>query len=75
MAKKQEQVAEVEPDQQSFNQAVSDGKKLIEEGKTKVEAAMAIYRILAGQPQETIVKAFIAGASLTEKGALTYWYN
>ena len=27
------------------------------------------------EPKEVIVAAFIEGATLTEKGALTYWYN
>lgn len=36
---------------------------------------MAIYAKIEEESQETIVKAFVEGASLTEKGALTYWYN
>ena len=54
---------------------VAEGLVLIEQGKPKIEAAMAIYSKLEGESQETIVDAFIAGATLTEKGALTYWYN
>lgn len=55
--------------------AIATGKSLIEQGKPKIEAAMAIYIALEGEPQQIVVKAFIDGATLTEKGALTYWYN
>ena len=56
-------------------QAIAEGQALISEGKTKVEAAMAIYRHLRESPQETVINAFVEGAALTPKGALTYWYN
>ena len=36
---------------------------------------MAIYRHLHDCPQQTVINAFVEGASLTPKGALTYWYN
>ncbi len=55
--------------------AIDMGKQMISEGKTKIEAAMAIYGQLKNLPQQTVVDAFIAGASLTPKGALTYWYT
>lgn len=75
--RKQEAVVqEPGPDNTDLVQsAVAEGRALIEQGKTKVEASMAIYRQLEALPQETIIAAFIEGASLTEKGALTYWYN
>ena len=61
------------------NKAVQDaikaGVKIIEDGKPKIEAAMIIYKLIHKEPQEVIVQAFIEGASLTPKGALTYWYN
>lgn len=66
--------ATIDTDQLIAN-ATMDGKKLITDGKTKIEAAMAIYRQLEHLPQETVVAAFIQGAGLTSKGALTYWYN
>ena len=59
----------------AFTQAVSDGKVLIESGKSKREAAMAIYSILQDRGKDEVIRAFIEGASLTEKGAVTYWYN
>ena len=58
-----------------IRQAISDGSALIAEGKSKADAAMAIFRLIGDCPQETVVQAFIDGASLTPKGALTYWYN
>ena len=30
---------------------------------------------LKAADRETVVAAFVEGAGLTEKGALTYWYN
>ncbi len=58
------------PSEDLIAQAIHEGQTLIAEGKTKVEAAMAIYRLLENSPQETIIAAFIYGASLTPKGAL-----
>ena len=58
-----------------YQLAVNEGKKLIGEGKTKSQAAMAIYTALESTDKGTVVKAFVEGASLTEKGAMTYWYN
>lgn len=56
-------------------QAISQGKALIKEGKSKADAARAIYAVLKDEDKDVIVGAFIEGATLTEKGALTYWYN
>ena len=58
-----------------IQQAIADGKALMAEGKSKADAAMAIFRLIGESSQETVVQAFIEGASLTPKGALTYWYN
>ena len=75
MAKKVQEPKQVTVDQETIKQAIAEGRSLIEQGKTKVEASLAIYQILKDQPQRTIIAAFIEGATLTEKGALTYWYN
>ena len=75
MAKKAKEPKQVTVDQETIKQAIAEGRSLIEQGKTKVDAAMAIFQILKDQPQHTIIAAFIEGATLTEKGALTYWYN
>ena len=58
-----------------IRQAIADGKAIIKDGKTKVEAATAMYAKLKSADRETVVVAFVEGAGLTEKGALTYWYN
>ncbi len=55
--------------------AIAQGLDLIHTGKSKADAARAIYGVLSAEPKEVIVAAFVAGATLTEKGALTYWYN
>jgi phage major head subunit gpT-like protein len=55
--------------------AIAEGNALIKDGKTKVEVATAMYHKLKGADRETVVSAFKEGAGLTEKGAVTYWYN
>jgi len=56
-------------------QAIAQGKTLIKDGKSKADAARAIYAVLHDEDKDVIVAAFVEGATLTEKGALTYWYN
>ena len=84
MSKKSEKP--VEPDQteatqddaavaEAIAQAVTVGKNLIAEGSTKAFAAWSMYESINHLPRELVVKAFIDGAGLTEKGAMTYWYN
>ena len=79
MATKKQTIAEpvtlTDDDRTIINQAVAEGRSLIEQGKTKIEASMAIYNVLKTYPQETVVSAMIDGAKLTPKGAMTYWYN
>ncbi len=65
----------ITPSDDLIAQAIHEGQALITEGKTKVEAAMAIYGHLQESPREVVPQAFVEGASLTPKGALTYWYN
>lgn len=55
--------------------AISQGKTLIGEGKSKADAARAIFAAISDEPKDVIVAAFVEGATLTPKGALTYWYN
>ena len=75
MAKKKVEPKTAEVDLSIVELAIAEGKALIEDGKTKIDAAMAMYRMLEEFPQQTVVDAFVAGATLTHKGALTYWYN
>lgn len=56
-------------------EAIAQGKAIIKDGKSKADAARAIYTLIKDEPKEVIVAAFVEGATLTPKGALTYWYN
>ena len=58
-----------------IKEAIAKGKVLIKDGKSKVEAAMLIFEALKDEDSEVIVAAFVQGAALTEKGAVTYFYN
>ena len=64
-----------DPNKSLIKEAVSKGLAIIKEGKSKADAARAIYGLLKDEEKEVIVAAFVEGATLTEKGALTYWYN
>lgn len=55
--------------------AIAKGKALIKEGKSKADAAMVIFEALKAEEKEIVIAAFVQGATLTEKGAVTYWYN
>lgn len=73
-------VPAVEPKKIDLNkptvkEAIAKGKALIEEGKSKADAAMVIFEGLKTEEKEVVIAAFIQGATLTEKGAVTYWYN
>lgn len=59
----------------ALKKAIADGKALIAEGKTKADAARAMYPQISSESKEVIIAAFVEGATLTPKGALTYWYN
>jgi len=59
----------------AVQQAIEVGRAIIAEGKSKSEAAQAIFAFLPDASKEVIVAAFVDGATLTPKGALTYWYN
>jgi hypothetical protein len=60
---------------ETIKAAISEGKAPLKDGKTKVEVTAAIYAKLKNVDRETAVAAFMEGAGLTEKGAVTYWYN
>lgn len=61
--------------QPAVKAAIEAGQKVIADGGTKADAARAMFDAIANEPKELVVAAFVAGATLTEKGALTYWYN
>jgi len=58
-----------------IQEAIAKGRVLIAEGKSKADAAREIFQAISGESKEVIVAAFVDGATLTPKGALTYWYN
>ena len=62
---------------EQVEKAVALGKEMMGRGEevTKVDVARAMYELINEEPREVIVQAFIEGASLTPKGAQTYFYN
>jgi hypothetical protein len=59
----------------SIKEAIAKGKAIIKDGKSKADAAMEIFVALKDEEKDVVIAAFIQGATLTEKGAVTYWYN
>lgn len=62
-------------DLDDYLKALELGQSIISSGKTKVEATQAMYPLLKKESREVICQAFIEGANLTDKGAMTYFYN
>lgn len=69
------EVPAVDVSKPAIQAAIVRGKALIAEGKSKADAAREIYAAIKDESKDTIVEAFVQGATLTPKGALTYWYN
>ena len=65
----------IDLDTPQVKEAIKEGQAIIKEGKSKADAAMAIYVKLKAEDKDLVVAAFVAGAGLTPKGSLTYWYN
>jgi len=60
----------------SYKKAVSLGKDLIKKPETtKADVARKMFELISNEDRHVIAKAFIEGANLTEKGAMTYVYN
>jgi hypothetical protein len=59
----------------SVKKAIDQGKSGIADGKTKVDVVRIMYPFIVNESPEVIWAAFVEGAGLTEKGAVTYWYN
>jgi len=60
----------------NYNKAIALGNKLSKTPDiTKAELARQMYPLLKDEPREVIAQAFIEGAGLTSKGAMTYFYN
>lgn len=67
--------APVPMNQEQYSNAVAKGLEVISAGGSKADAARAIYEMLLDESRDVIVKAFIEGATVTEKGSPTYFYN
>jgi hypothetical protein len=58
-----------------YAQAIEEGKKQLNQGNSKADAARVIFRLIHAEPREVVLRAFIEGADVTPKGAPTYYYN
>lgn len=58
-----------------YQTAVNTGLDIISKGQSKADAARAIFELLQDEQKEVVIKAFIEGATVTEKGSPTYFYN
>lgn len=65
----------IDMNKQSIKDAIAKGKILIKEGKSKADAAMVIFEALKDEEKEVVIASFVQGATLTDKGAVTYFYN
>lgn len=68
-------VVKVDLTKPAIKEAMTQGLALLKEGKTKADAARHIYMAIKDEAKEVVIAAFMQGATLTEKGATTYWYN
>lgn len=63
------------PKDPAVDKAVAAGKASIAQGKSKVDATRVMFPLVEHLPREVIWQTFQEGASLTERGAITYHYN
>lgn len=69
-------VKKLDLNKDSIKKAIARGKELTKAGgKTKADVAREIYEMVKGEDREVIVQVFQLGATLTERGAMTYFYN
>lgn len=61
----------------NVKKAVALGRELIKSkpDATKADVALAMFELLTDEPREIVAQAFVDGAGLTPKGAMTYFYN
>jgi hypothetical protein len=61
----------------NVKKAVSLGRDILKNkpDATKADVALAMFELLIDEPREIIAQAFVDGAGLTPKGAMTYFYN
>ena len=58
-----------------YQHAITKGKEVLAQDGSKAAAAREIYAMLHNEHRDVVLKAFIDGASVTVKGAPTYYYN
>jgi len=56
----------------NIKKAITQGKKLIKSGKSKVDVSREIYGLVNNEERKVILHVFQQGAALTKKGSLTY---
>ncbi len=61
--------------QAQYDAAIAKGKEILSAGGSKADAARAIYAMLLDETREIVLRAFMEGATVTEKGSPTYFYN
>lgn len=62
-------------DQVKYDLAITKGLEIIKSGGSKADAARAIFDMIRDESREVVIKAFVEGATVTEKGSPTYFYN
>lgn len=68
--------AQREPsDLATYTQAIVLGKIVLSETSSKAAAAREIFAALHAEHRDVVLRAFIEGATITPKGAPTYYYN
>ncbi len=70
------QKLQIQPkDPNRYDAAVEEGRTTLTQGGSKADAARAIFRLIHDEHRDVVLRAFIAGADVTLKGAPTYYYN
>lgn len=59
----------------TYERTVALGKTILAETSSKAAAAREIFARLQGEHRDVVLRAFIEGATITPKGAPTYYYN
>ena len=67
--------APVPNDLDLYRQAIETGRQTLVNERSKAAAARVIFKILANETRDVVLKAFIEGADITPKGSPTYYYN
>jgi hypothetical protein len=59
----------------AYKRAIALGKIVLSETSSKAAAAREIFAALHAEHRDVVLRAFIEGATVTPKGAPTYYYN